>query len=102
MKKLRQSITISGPWFTGERGQETFYPASLDTASRRVIAWVGMGLCCTCFLFAFAFFLLGFSVFMYFEGKKFGDNQFTIKLLPPPMPLHSGSVASLARDKLPV
>jgi len=37
-------------------------------------------------LFAFTFFLLAFSVFMYFEEKKFGDNQFTMKLLPPPSP----------------
>lgn len=36
------------------------------------------------FLSGFALFLLGLSVFMYFEGRKFGDNQFTVKLLPPP------------------
>jgi hypothetical protein len=36
------------------------------------------------FLGGFALFLLGLSVFMYFEGRKFGDNQFTVKLLPPP------------------
>ena len=36
------------------------------------------------FLCGFALFLLGFSIFMYFEGRKFGDNQFTVKLLPPP------------------
>jgi hypothetical protein len=36
------------------------------------------------FIFGFSVFLLGFSVFMYFEEKKFGDNQFSIKLLPPP------------------
>jgi hypothetical protein len=36
------------------------------------------------FLSGFALFLLGLSIFMYFEGRKFGDNQFTMKLLPPP------------------
>lgn len=36
------------------------------------------------YLAGFALFLLGFSVFMYFESRKFGDNQFTVKLLPPP------------------
>lgn len=36
------------------------------------------------FVSGFALFLLGFSVFMYFENRKFGDNQFTVKLLPPP------------------
>ncbi|HKP94967.1 MAG TPA: hypothetical protein VJ385_04340 [Fibrobacteria bacterium] len=38
----------------------------------------------TVFLLGFALFLLGFSVFMYRENRKFGDNQFTVKLLPPP------------------
>lgn len=38
----------------------------------------------TTFFSGFALFLLGFSVFMYRENRKFGDNQFTIKLLPPP------------------
>ncbi len=36
------------------------------------------------FMFGFALFLLGFSIFMHFENRKFGDNQFTMKLLPPP------------------
>lgn len=36
------------------------------------------------YLSGFALFLLGFSVFMYVESRKFGDNQFTMKLLPPP------------------
>ena len=36
------------------------------------------------FLSCIALFLLGLSVFMYFENQKFGDNQFTVKLLPPP------------------
>lgn len=36
------------------------------------------------FFGGYALFLLGFAVFMYFEGQKFGDNQFTMKLLPPP------------------
>ena len=36
------------------------------------------------FFSGFALFLLGFSVFMYRENRKFGDNQFTMKLLPPP------------------
>jgi hypothetical protein len=38
----------------------------------------------TIFFSGFALFLLGFSVFMYHENRKFGDNQFTMKLLPPP------------------
>lgn len=38
----------------------------------------------TAFLSGFALFLLGLSVFMYRESRKFGDNQFTMKLLPPP------------------
>jgi hypothetical protein len=36
------------------------------------------------FLAGYALFLLGFAIFMYFENQKFGDNQFTMKLLPPP------------------
>ena len=36
----------------------------------------------TAFLTGFALFLLGFSLFMYRENRKFGDNQFTVKLLP--------------------
>lgn len=36
------------------------------------------------FFGGYALFLLGFAVFMYYEGQKFGDNQFTMKLLPPP------------------
>lgn len=32
----------------------------------------------------FAIFLVGMSVFMRRENRKFGDNQFTVKLLPPP------------------
>jgi len=37
----------------------------------------------TAFLTAFILFLLGLSVFMSREDRKFGDNQFTMKLLPP-------------------
>ena len=36
------------------------------------------------FLSGFSLFLLGLSIFMYYEGRKFGDNQFMVKLLPPP------------------
>lgn len=36
------------------------------------------------FLSGFALFLLGISEFMRRESRKFGDNQFTMKLLPPP------------------
>gem|GEM_PF-5406598 len=36
------------------------------------------------FLSGFAFFLLWLSIFMYLENRKFGDNQFTVKLLPAP------------------
>ena len=39
------------------------------------------------YLSGFSLFLLGFSVFMYFENRKFDDNQFTVKLLPPPRPV---------------
>lgn len=28
--------------------------------------------------------LSGFSLFMHIEGRKTGDNQHTVKLLPPP------------------
>ena len=45
------------------------------------------------FFSGFALFLLGFSVFMYFEARKFGDNQFTMKLLPPPPKLERPSVS---------
>ncbi|MEO6098482.1 MAG: hypothetical protein ABIW76_23545 [Fibrobacteria bacterium] len=38
----------------------------------------------TSFFSGFALFLVGLSVFMYRENRKFGDNQFTVKLLPPP------------------
>ena len=38
----------------------------------------------TAFLTGFALFLLGLALFMSRENRKFGDNQFTMKLLPPP------------------
>ena len=38
----------------------------------------------TAFLTGFALFLLCLSLFMSRENRKFGDNQFTMKLLPPP------------------
>ena len=47
--------------------------------SRMMAGWIFF------LLFPFCLFLLGFSVFMYFEERKFGDNQFSVKLLPPPM-----------------
>ena len=47
--------------------------------NRNVIAYAA-----TTFFSGFVLFLLGFSVFMYRENRKFGDNQFTVKLLPPP------------------
>lgn len=43
------------------------------------------------FIGGYALFLLGFAIFMYFENQKFGDNQFTMKLLPPPS--RTGSAA---------
>jgi hypothetical protein len=43
------------------------------------------------FFGGFALFLLGFAVFMYFENQKFGDNQFTMKLLPPPVKSAAGA-----------
>lgn len=47
------------------------------------------------FLAGYALFLLGFAIFMYFENRKFGDNQFTMKLLPPP-PRHAPGSRSAA------
>jgi hypothetical protein len=67
----------------------------------------------TVFFSGFALFLLGLSVFMYHENRKFGDNQFTVKLLPPP-PLKAstpveghartfiGGVPGFIRSELPV
>ncbi len=46
------------------------------------------------YLSGFSLFLLGFSVFMYFENRKFDDNQFTVKLLPPPRPASFGMEAN--------
>ncbi len=46
---------------------------------RKVLAYAAYA-----FLAGYALFLLGFATFMYFENRKFGDNQFTMKLLPPP------------------
>ena len=56
----------------------------------------------------YALFLLGFAVFMYFENQKFGDNQFTMKLLPPPprtapaRPLEAAVPAAAPREAAPV
>lgn len=47
------------------------------------------------FFAGYALFLLGFAVFMYFENQKFGDNQFTVKLLPPPPRLEAPCLANL-------
>lgn len=66
----------------------------------------------TAFMSAFALFLLGFSIFMYHENRKFGDNQFTVKLLPPPPRLaatpveghaktYVGGAAALLRESVP-
>lgn len=49
------------------------------------------------FLSGFALFLLGFSIFMYRENRKFGDNQFTVKLLPPPPRLAAAVVEGHAK-----
>jgi hypothetical protein len=56
-----------------------------------------MTLALSAFLSGFALFLLGFSVFMYHENRKFGDNQFTVKLLPPPPRLASTPVEGHAK-----
>ena len=67
----------------------------------------------TVFFSGFALFLLGFSVFMYHENRKFGDNQFTMKLLPPPprkasTPVEGhtrtyiGGVAGFVRAEIPI
>lgn len=67
----------------------------------------------TVFFSGFALFLLGFSVFMYHENRKFGDNQFTMKLLPPPprkastpMEGHTrtyiGGVSGFVRAEIPI
>jgi hypothetical protein len=55
-----------------------------------------IALALTVFLAGFALFLLGFSVFMYRENRKFGDNQFTVKLLPPPPRLASAPAGNQA------
>lgn len=44
----------------------------------------------------YAAFLLGMAVFMYRESRKFGDNQFTMKLLPPPPRFHQAPHGTLA------
>jgi hypothetical protein len=54
----------------------------------------------TVFLGGFALFLLGISIFMYHENRKFGDNQFTVKLLPPPPRKASTVVEGHARTYL--
>ncbi|MDQ3003069.1 MAG: hypothetical protein M3Y08_17630 [Fibrobacterota bacterium] len=54
----------------------------------------------TFFFSGFALFLLGFSIFMYHENRKFGDNQFTVKLLPPPPRLASTPVEGHAKAYL--
>lgn len=46
--------------------------------------WLVLALALYLFFGGYALFLLGFAVFMYFENQKFGDNQFIMKLLPPP------------------
>jgi hypothetical protein len=51
----------------------------------------------TAFLAGFALFLLGLSLFMSRENRKFGDNQFTMKLLPPPPRKGSTPVARHVR-----
>src|SRR4051812_40966999 len=51
----------------------------------------------TVFFIGFACFLLGLSIFMYRENRKFGDNQFTVKLLPPPPRKASTPVEGHAR-----
>jgi hypothetical protein len=90
---------------------------------RRVRAWTSrkpgcynpnvIALALSIFLSGFALFLLGFSIFMYRENRKFGDNQFTVKLLPPPPRLASfaagkqadwsvGSASATAREEIPL
>ena len=54
----------------------------------------------TTFFSGFALFLLGFSLFMHRENRKFGDNQFTVKLLPPPPRKASTVVEGRARTYL--
>lgn len=67
----------------------------------------------TLFFSGFALFLLGFSVFMYHENRKFGDNQFTMKLLPPPprkastpveghVRTYIGGVSGFVRAEIPI
>jgi hypothetical protein len=53
------------------------------------------------FFGGFALFMLGFSVFMHFEARKSGDNQFTVKLLPPPPRLNQEPPAAPAKEGLP-
>lgn len=60
------------------------------------------------FFGGFALFLLGLAVFMHFENRKFGDNQFVMKLLPPPVPsasmgaLEAADTASVPNRAIPL
>jgi hypothetical protein len=54
-------------------------PGKSACYTRKVLAYAAAA-----FFSGFALFLLGFSLFMRRESRKFGDNQFTMKLLPPP------------------
>ena len=56
-----------------------------------------LALATSAFFTGFALFLLGFAVFMRRENRRFGDNQFTIKLLPPPPRKGSVPVAGRVR-----
>ncbi len=47
------------------------------------------------FVASFSAFLLGLTIFMYFEGRKIGDNQYRVLLLPPPASQAQETVASL-------
>jgi hypothetical protein len=49
------------------------------------------------FFSGYLVFLLGFTLFMRLESRKFGDNQFTMKLLPPPPRKGSTPVEGRAR-----
>ncbi len=44
------------------------------------------------FLGGFLLFLMGMFIFMHFENRKFEDNQYMVKLLPPPPRLATAPV----------
>lgn len=73
------------------RGAATWTGPETECYNRSVFVYMLYAFCG-----GFAAFLLGLAVFMYRENRKFGDNQFTMKLLPPPPRLHQAPHGELA------